>query len=351
VAITPLTGAADGYLATYTALVLPQTINNTELFQFTATVDGIANTYAYTPVSQTLTAGSMQAFDINFDLDKVSVTSITASDWTTTDGGTITSTSTMIKKAAGGTWATSPDGTIKEVYVGDIYYSDGSWSSTYDSSKTPIGVVVSTNPDYCEKAKGYGHGLVMALKNAASAVWGLNQDEENFEYKQNLKGYYKDVSGLTNTNVIKNAHQSSTTFDTDYPAFYAAINYNIGSTLLTGCSGWFLPSIGQWWDALEKTTAFNGSSLGLSDVHESTNINYWGDDERTKAVDAFNDLLTIHKLSTNLYDTFAADQIYWSSSEYSIDSACSLYFDMDGSLGLISRSKSYNNLVRPFLAF
>ena len=351
VAITPLTGAADGYLATYTALVLPQTINNTELFQFTATVDGIANTYAYTPVSQTLAAGSMQAFDINFDLDKVSVTSITASDWTTTDGGTITSTSTMIKKATGGTWATSPDGTIKEVYIGDIYYSDGSWSSTYDSSKTPIGVVVSTNPDYCEKAKGYGHGLVMALKNASiSARWGPT-NEESLDDKNELSEYYNDVSGLKNTKAISDAHTSST-FLTDYPAFYAAINYTVAFP--PSCSGWFLPSIGQWWDALEKAATYNGSSLDLSNGHTGNVPWYIGDNEATIAAAAFNHLFSGHSLRSDLYDIFYNNtpEYYWSSSEYAADSGDVLHFCYDNwDLSIYCDTKTNAHYVRSFLAF
>ena len=356
VAITPLTGAADGCLATYTALVLPQTINNTELFQFTASVDGIANTYAYTPVSQTLAAGSMQAFDINFDLDKVSVTSITASDWTTTDGGTITSTSTMIKKAAG-TWTTSPDGTIKyNVNVGDIYYSDGSWSSTYDSSKTPIGVVVSTNPDYCEKAKGYGHGLVMALKNADGdgngRCWGRDYNEL-LDNKTGLSEYYNDVSGLNNVDVIKNASRDvSIIYTYTYYAFSTATNYKDIAAVPSSSSGWFLPSIGQWWDALEKAATYNGSSLDLSNGHTGNVPWYIGDNEATIAAAAFNHLFSSHSLSSGLYDAFSAsDEYYWSSSEFSSTDACLLLFTSSNKLFLENLEKNNNYRVRSFLAF
>ena len=294
----------------------------------------------------------MQAFDINFDLDKVSVTSITASDWTTTDGGTITSTSTMIKKATGGTWATSPDGTIKEVYIGDIYYSDGSWSSTYDSSKTPIGVVVSTNPDYCEKAKGYGHGLVMALKNAStSATWGpKTTNEESLDDKNILSKFYNDVSGLKNTKAISDAHTSST-FQTDYPAFYAAINYTVAFP--PSCSGWFLPSIGQWWDVLERAAAYNGSSLGLSECHAGNVPGYNVANEAPIAAAAFNHLFS-HSLSPGLYDIFYNNttERYWSSSENADVAGDDLsFFNYEDRLSIYCDTKTNAHYVRSFLAF
>lgn len=112
VSITPLHDTADGSLATYTALVLPQTMSGKELFRFTATVDGITSTYAYTTPATTIFApGTQYIFNINFALDNVSVTAVTATDWTTTDGGTITSNVTQVQKISG-TWSQDDDGAI-----------------------------------------------------------------------------------------------------------------------------------------------------------------------------------------------------------------------------------------------
>jgi hypothetical protein len=111
VSITPLYISDSNYLVTYTALVVPQTITNEEMLRFTVTTGSITNTYVYKPASITLAAGVMQILDINFDFD-VSLTSITASDWNTTTGGTINSKTTLIKEASGSTWNTTDDGEI-----------------------------------------------------------------------------------------------------------------------------------------------------------------------------------------------------------------------------------------------
>lgn len=111
VSITPLPGTADGSLATYTALVLPQTMSGKELFRFSATVDGITSTYAYTPATAVFVTGTQYIFNINFALDNVSVTAVTATDWTTTDGGTITGNVTQVQEILG-TWSQDDDGAI-----------------------------------------------------------------------------------------------------------------------------------------------------------------------------------------------------------------------------------------------
>ena len=243
------------------------------------------------------------------------------------------------------------------VEVGQIYYNDGTCSSQdYDANnttRTPIGVVVSTNSTYCEPTADngkYGHGLVMALKDASTgATWGLNRCDETLDDKGNLVAYYNDASGLANTNVIKNAHQSSTTFDTDYPAFYAAINYNKDLTLPTGCSGWFLPSIGQWWDALEKAAAYNGTSLGLSEKHNDSS-EYYGSDETTIAVNALSHVFSSHGLDVNLYSLYIIGSYYWTSTENDSSNACAVVFDAQYFV-FDKCQKNVALYVRPFLAF
>jgi len=236
--------------------------------------------------------------------------------------------------------------------VGDIYYSDGSWSSTYDANKTPIGVVVSTNPDYCEKDQGYGHGLVMALKNASTGItdtyqWKKTRDASGvLTYKNSLKKMYEDVSGKSNTDAI------GTTKDT-YPAFQAIGSYKPAVPAApAGTSGWFLPSMGQWWDVLEKVTAYNNTSLGISSKHiENSEDLYFTTGEGTIAVSALNNVLSKNSLSPTLYDSFAAGMLFWTSSEYSASSACYLKFNAGGNLVLGYLRKTDPSCVRPFLAF
>ena len=63
--------------------------------------------------------------------------------------------------------------TVSEYYgpkIGDIFYSDGSYSSSLVSGKTPVAIVFSTTTSAADKAKGFMHGYAMALKNAGSST-------------------------------------------------------------------------------------------------------------------------------------------------------------------------------------
>ena len=241
--------------------------------------------------------------------------------------------------------------------VGDIYYSDGSWSSTYDTNKTPIGVVVSTNPDYCEKGSGYGHGLVMALKNCTSATismyaWRDEDSDAGLDKINTLKKMYNNKSGYLNTDTIVNNKTRTTmvTYSQDvFPAFYQAVNYSLGKAP-EGSTGWFLPSMGQWWDVLEKVAAYNGTSLGISSKHDDGSSYYYGDGDGTTAVSALNNVLSKNRLTNTLYDSFATSMYFWTSSEYVISHACYLGFGSSNLyLNVYGKASSYR--VRPFLAF
>ena len=241
------------------------------------------------------------------------------------------------------------------VNVGDIYYSDGSWSSTYNSAKTAIGVVVSTNGTYCESGKGYGHGLVMSLKNVStSAMWNNanTPDISGLTNVQHVNEWYSDYSGIANCNVVKAiTGYSSTT----YPAFYLALNSTV--TTPSGSSGWFLPSSGQWYKALEETyTYYNNNSgstvsMTLSSKETITDaLSYSFSGESAAGVTVLNYAMSGHSLTSSLYDTYATSTYYWTSSECNINNACDLIF-YSSSLALNYDFKANSYRVRPFLAF
>ena len=112
----------------------------------------------------------------------------------------------------------------------------------------------------------------MALTNALppfelNSVWSLaNSNNEyldeagdtysdayaNFEYQNynEYTSYVTNKEGNGETQTIKNNGKLGYSKE-NYPAFYAAINYassNAAYTPPNGSSGWFLPSVGQWWD-------------------------------------------------------------------------------------------------------
>lgn len=129
--------------------------------------------------------------------------------------------------------------------IGDYYYSDGTFSSHLDKSKTCVGVVFSLETTGIEKAHGWTHGQIVALEDAedecGSCVWGTDGDlpaphvfKEESVALQDQNGYLYTHSGYTNGD--------------DFEAFKMARCYSI--SLPTCTSGWYLPSLGQWRDIL-----------------------------------------------------------------------------------------------------
>jgi len=241
--------------------------------------------------------------------------------------------------------------TVSEYFgpsVGDLYYSDGSYSNYYYSNKIPIGVVVSLNSTYCEPLKGYGHGLVMALTEAnAGCSWGTYTDEDVLLDKRNLASYYNDVSGLTNTKSIAVSHTLSTTVQSGYPAFYYAyLYYNNVVAAPNTSSGWFLPSEGQWWDAMEKAAKKNNITLGLEGLHSGTSYYYTNSSDQNNAYESLNKLFSIYQ---GLVYEPLKKTIYASSSEYNYNDACFVTF-VSGSF-ISANDKGANKCIRPFLAF
>src|SRR5574344_408695 len=189
--------------------------------------------------------------------------------------------------------------------VGSLYNSDGTCTNKMVDGKTPIGVVVSansTNSTYCESGKGYGHGLVMALTDAhTGCYWGNYGTEESLDNKQTLAACYGDVSGLTNTKTIAEAHtlEANAETGTSYPAFYYAyVGYKATVPAPAASSGWFLPSMGQWWVAMEESVAKNGiTSFGLTSLHNSSRGYYNNSTDQTNAYTSLNKLMSDYSRS------------------------------------------------------
>ncbi len=251
--------------------------------------------------------------------------------------------------------ASEKTGSYSGIAVGQLYYSDGTYSSTYDENKIPIGIIVSTNSDYCELSSGYGHGLVMALHDATPINTGVSWtnstiDGNLLKNNTNLKMCYEDVSGLTNTKTIFNKYAS--TFEKDYPAFYDAyIDYNTNyMSPRLSCSGWFLPSIGQFWDVTEQIANKYSITWKLALCHNENTTSVYRDD---------NTILTIFGKINELmggYQNLSYGQIqenhaiYWSSSYSSGWAYCmSFYAPTGGILQSWATDRWFS--VRPFLAF
>ena len=233
--------------------------------------------------------------------------------------------------------------------VGDLYYSDGTYSKTLEPGKTPIGVVAYvTDPskhaegEIFETDHGGGHGLVLCLKNAASHVkWST-------EKVTKLGQWVTDLAGLKRiTNVSGYSYTATMAANADrYPAAAAAKNYK-ELPAPAGTTGWFLPSAQQWVRMM----------MGLGGLDE--NDIKWGEwfDNRHTAVDKWE--AALKKAGSGKYDSMKTSLHYWSSSEYSADDAVQLYVDPTGSgwyFGFVWNNVNKDNSlddyrVRPILAF
>ena len=276
---------------------------------------------------------------------------------TVTEGNTVTATYTGTKKVLGVKVEKKANNPYANAKLGDLFYSDGTFSTELEAGKTPIGVIAyldqegTDDDEITEKSNGAGHGLVLCLKDAASgadAQWST--EKSAFDFGEDAKVADVDalkrttnVSGYTNTKTLAEKTDAAT----KYKAAYAAKNYT-GLTTPTGTTGWFLPSAQQW---MKMQT-------GLGALEESVfTWNSWFDKSHT-AADKWEAALS--KAGSGNYDSMTSAYLFcWSSSEYSVSSAVGLYVGAHGTgnnygfrwLFRTKDDESNGNRVRPVLAF
>lgn len=264
-----------------------------------------------------------------------------------------------IAKATVGTATTAGNyyqTTVKMATLGDLMGQDGKFYATSDAistaSTTAIGVIAYLGSDATTEAiaNGGGHGLVLCLKNAASGVdaqWSTETSTRVFTNDELVTSAdalkrTTNVSGYTNTKTLAEKTDAAT----KYKAAYAAKNYT-DLTAPTGTTGWFLPSAQQWVKMIEGLG-------GLTDGAPSWAS--WFDNSHTGAT-AWEAALS--KAGSGNYDSMSGHQMYWSSSEYSVNYAVYLSVDATGtggeygfSWGGINKDITYSrDRVRPVLAF
>lgn len=150
--------------------------------------------------------------------------------------------------------------------VGDFYYSDGTWSSSLNNSKTPIGIVFYTNvaSDFKDRVSMYKlkdgktpmetiRGYVIALHDA-TLINGENEGVWwsffNGSYNGSCSSETDDFLGYSNTmSIIAEAEKRGglTGEQNSYPAaYYATKLYEKTCPAPESSSGWFLPSAYQF---------------------------------------------------------------------------------------------------------
>ncbi len=264
--------------------------------------------------------------------------------------------------------------------VGDIYYSDGAISHQEDdlistSGRIPIGIVGYTtmNGDgnyWTEKGvsrKG-GHALVMCLKTIGStgktsigtgyAWYSSNIDAGRTKVTSKsdiVNSFYQSYgSGYTETNalILKWSQNAA--------AAYQAQNYKTLPANSSKCTGWFLPTAGQYYAVMTTLGAqFSDDWTGISDDNTSTHPKLGFFNNMTTVTTNINNKLK--KVGDSNYTEFFGDinTWAWTSSEFSSTNAVDVDSGVDDSKGSGSvrfhgrygSGKTGQVPVRPFLAF
>lgn len=253
---------------------------------------------------------------------------------------------------------------IGQATLGDLYYSDGTFSATLETGKTPIGVIAYVGTDVFSEngvtlrdgaTTLQSHGLVLCLKDIANVKWRKGQSEGGpanvidfpAEAIVNDTGDLTrttNVSGYANTKFLA----EKTDAESNYPAAYQTWNYSTLTAPAT-TTGWFMPSIQQW---VKMLTALG--RMGGSDVVWQA----WKDTS----------LSSIHNLEAamskagdkgSVYDGMSDSyRYYWSSSESTAGAAAdiALYPTAQGSnygimFSFANKVNYWTYYVRPVLAF
>lgn len=241
---------------------------------------------------------------------------------------------------------------LQPAQVGDYFYADGTWSSELKSNKTVIGIVFSTNPTVKDKAKGWTHGQVMALRNAGTGLkWnttgtGANENGESSYSSSSVLTAMGDRDGYTHTQTLLGKQSASVS----YPAAQAAADYSDKAPATT--SGWYLPAIGQ---AIE--IANNLGHIENDSLHISSTVKGQGTWSKQGSVCVSNinaKLSTVTTADVDLLPTSGAVYL-GTSSDYSQQSVYYMFVNsMAGVnsvviLGYYKDSDLYT--VRPVLSF
>ena len=247
--------------------------------------------------------------------------------------------------------------------VGDIYYSDGAITKPADisaarvNSKIPIGVIgYLGNNKWTESGteSGYGgHALVLCLKNIGSngttdmgqgyRWYSKNEDcqRTKVDTGDKIRGSSdKDYgSGYKETKVLV-AKGSA------FEAANAAKNYTSLPAPTNKCTGWFLPSAGQYYAVM--------SQLGGGIKPDNWEINEFFENMTTVSG---NINAALSKVGPNQYTEFfqGTNTWAWTSSEFSSTNAVNIDSGVDddkgsGSVRFNNNNKTNQKPVRPFLA-
>lgn len=238
---------------------------------------------------------------------------------------------------------------------GDFYFSDGTWASELDATKTPIGVVFFVgNPATDDQALSTSHpqcihGLVVSLYQS-KCEWqedysGFDSEAdmtvgewiaENTDYvsiatrSEALTSVFNKIMGYNNTLGIDAFNDGE--YGWDYEVLVGSrLSSTISSTKAPDVSsGWYIPSIKEVSLLCSGDIEGNIGDLGYEDTPDNANV------------------AVINASLAKISGAVQLSGIYWSSTEYSASQVHTVNF----AKGIVMQtSKGGSNFLRPVLAF
>ncbi|MCH4241411.1 MAG: fimbrillin family protein [Prevotella sp.] len=270
-------------------------------------------------------------------------------------------TGTSYTKNISGSWSAGNSYTYNLSKIpGQYLFSDGTWGS-YDANKTVIGIIFSNTTSSTDRSHGWTHGYAMALQDAGSAAstyyqwYSSNSGNPTGTNLMTADQIMSDKDGYAHSGYI----QSS-----GYAAGITAHGYTAkdksGNTVAapSNTSGWYLPSIGQWYDIC---VSLGGMVTASEKAYTNSNTGwlrwYSGDDSSGKnysSLCASNLNVYLNALKNKGYsvDLFSNNsEICWSSSEYDSPYTYRVVFGAGGGMILELFNKTDLYRVRSVIAF
>jgi hypothetical protein len=276
-------------------------------------------------------------------------------------------TGTAYTQTISGTWSAGNSYTYnlsKPVNIGDYYYSDGTWGTIAEhsnSTASPIGVIFSNSTSDIDKGHNWTHGYAMALQNAGTGT-------TTYQWYTSESGNPTGSSIITADQIMSDKDgytHSSYIQASGYAAGIAARDYTAkdrnGNAVVvpSSSSGWYLPSIGQWYDICSRLGGMTTASGKAYTSSRNGSLQWYsGDDNSSKnysslcasTINTYFNTVSLKGYNTDLFFSNNKD-VYWSSSVYSNSYAYDLYFDSYGNVGLSYDTKTRTYSVRPVIAF
>lgn len=253
-----------------------------------------------------------------------------------------------------------PDRVVVEPKIGDVFYSDGTWSTKLDKSKEAVGVIfwlgdptaqdAALKRDYPECT----HGLVIAAKpNMEPFAWQIGLDdssmsvgdwvEANTEYESVLSMYGSDtrrnmIAGYNNTKALEAYNNSEYGQISPVMAYARVVAFRNENPVPEGTSGWYLPSVKEL--ALVLNEEIDGDVLDYNDVEMDKRM------KNAPVIDAA--LKLIPEAQTLSRANWSFD--YWTSNEWVSNQAYMVSSD-SGTAMCTAKTNTSNQVIRCVLAF